>query len=112
MNLKKSYQNGEMAQILTDKLKNDELNYKHKRDYYFLVVNKKNTSDVIINSVKGLKTLTPNINNLPFQINWGRNRYFQYKSIIISIGQFVECIKKPSPSWQEVFLSEMRALEI
>jgi hypothetical protein len=112
LKLKNSYQNGEMSQILMEKIKNNELNYKNKRDYYFLVVNKNNTQDVIINSVKGLKTLTANINNLPFQINWARNRYFQYKSIKECIKQFVECIQKPNPSWQEVFLSEIRALKV
>jgi len=43
-------------------------------DYYFLVVNKENPSDVIATSLKSLQTLVPNGNNLPFQCHWGSNR--------------------------------------
>jgi hypothetical protein len=50
------------------------LNTNNNSDYYFLVINKNDTSDVIVNSLKNLKKLTPNGNNLPFQCVWRDNR--------------------------------------
>jgi hypothetical protein len=44
------------------------------RDYYFIIVNKENSGDVIATSLKSIRTLVPNGNNLPFQCNWGSNR--------------------------------------
>ena len=43
------------------------------RDYYFLSVNKNNTSEVIANSLKCIPEATPNPNNLPFQVCWRKN---------------------------------------
>lgn len=45
-------------------------------DYYFLVINKKNLSDIILTSLKWLETLVPNWNNLPFQCQRNNNRNF------------------------------------
>jgi len=50
------------------------------KDYYFLVVNKTNTKDIFINSLKQISTLQPNGNNLPFQIKWNDNRVIVKKS--------------------------------
>ncbi len=44
------------------------------RDYYFLIINKQNTNEVIVNSLKSLKKLVPNGNNLPFQCRWCDNK--------------------------------------
>jgi hypothetical protein len=106
----KSYENGKMSNILFNKLKNKEYNTKNKKDYYFLILNKTDTTDIIINSVKGLTILTPNINNLPFQVNWSKNRIFRYKNINKNIKLFVDCLKTPNPSWKEVFMSNIRKL--
>ena len=62
------YSNGNMSKILVEKLKKEEYNKISKKDYYFLVVNKNDTKDIIVNSAKGLTEPTPNINNLPFQV--------------------------------------------
>jgi hypothetical protein len=43
-------------------------------DFYFLVVNRTDTSDVFCNSLKGIEHLRPNGSNLPFQCNWDDNR--------------------------------------
>jgi len=51
-------------------------------DYYFLVVNKNNTSDCFWTSLKRIKTLTSNGNNLPFQCDWSQNRDFSSRSEI------------------------------
>ena len=37
------------------------------RDYYFLIINKDNPSDVFATSLKCLESILPNGNNLPFQ---------------------------------------------
>jgi hypothetical protein len=112
LNLDKTYNNGEMSKILISKLEKKEYNKINKKDYYFIVVNKTNTSEIIINSVKGLKSLTPNINNLPFQVRWDKNKNFEYKKISKCIKQFVDCIKKPNPSWSEIFLTKIRTIDV
>ena len=67
-------------------------------DYYFLVINKKNLSDIILNSLKWLESLVPNGNNLPFQCQWNNNRRFivrnfsEIKSFILTT--FWDSIKK------------------
>ena len=46
--------------------------YENTRDYYCIVLNK-TTNEVHLASLKTLSVLTPNGNNLLFQINWSRN---------------------------------------
>jgi hypothetical protein len=77
----KSYDNGKMSNILVNKLKNKEYNFISKKDYYFIVLNKTDSTIIIVNSVKGLTLLTPNINNLPFQVCWNNNRTYKYENI-------------------------------
>ena len=60
----KSYENGKMSDILFTKLKNKKYNTNNKKDYYFIVLNKTDSSDIIVNSVKGLTILTPNVNTI------------------------------------------------
>ncbi|GAA6952028.1 hypothetical protein VN0387_09680 [Helicobacter pylori] len=43
------------------------------KDYYFLIINKNDPKDIFINSLKGIQTLQPNGNNLPFQCKWDDN---------------------------------------
>ena len=95
----KTYENGIMSIILFNKLKNK--NY-----------NKNNTSDIIINSIKGLTILTPNINNLPFQVCWNKNRTFIYENISKKIKLFIDCLKKPKSSWKETFMTNVRTLDL
>lgn len=87
-----------------------EYNKNHKKDYYFIVLNKNNPNDIIVNSVKGLIELTSNVNNLPYQICWNKNREFKYGKINDKIQQFIKCIQKSPPSWKERFLNNMRTL--
>ena len=105
-----SYENGKMSVILFNKLKNKEYNNNNKKDYYFIVLNKSDSSDIIVNSVKGLTILTPNINNLPFQVNWSKNKLFKYENINKKIQQFIDCLQKPKPSWKETFMANIRTL--
>lgn len=106
----KSYENGKMSEILFNKLKNKEYNMCNKKDYYFIVLNKNDSTNIIVNSVKGLTILTPNINNLPFQVCWNKNRIFKYENINKKINLFIDCLKRPKPSWKETFMTNMRTL--
>tara|TARA_Y100000780_G_C13665825_1_gene410461 strand:- start:833 stop:1570 length:738 start_codon:yes stop_codon:yes gene_type:complete len=108
LELEKHYSNGRMSKILFDKLKKREYNKNDKKDYYFLVINKNNTKDIIINSIKGLSILTSNINNLPYQICWNKNRYYVIDKIENKVKLFIDCIIKPKPSWKEDFLRNIR----
>lgn len=46
----------------------------NNRDYYIIVVDK-STQNVYLQSLKSLQKLTPNGNNLPFQIKWSDNTH-------------------------------------
>lgn len=105
-----TYENGIMSNILIEKLKNKKYNMSNKKDYYFIVLNKTNPKDIIINSLKGLTVLTPNINNLPFQVCWNKNRTFYYEHITKKIKLFIDCLQKPKQSWKETFMSNIRLL--
>ena len=105
----KTYCNGEMSAVLFNKLHTKNYNTNLKKDYYFVVLNKQDHQDVK-SSIKGLTVLTPNINNLPFQICWNKNRKFEYSHINATINKFINCIQKPNPSWKEKFMSNMRTL--
>lgn len=111
LDLDKQYDNGKMTDILLKKIKNKEFNKEPKKDYYFIVCNKSNPRQIIINSLKGLRVLTPNLNNLPFQVCWNKNKYFEYKPIYQRINQFIKCLKNPSPSWKERFISGIREIK-
>ncbi len=54
------------------------------RDYYFLIINKNDPKDIFINSLKGIQTLQPNGNNLPFQCKWDNNREIVQRSFMES----------------------------
>ena len=98
--------------ILFNKLKTKQYNTNNKKDYYFIVLNKTNADDIIVNSVKGLTLLKPNINNLPFQVCWDKNRAFKYENIYKKIKLFIDCLQKSKPSWKETFMSNMRTLDL
>jgi len=110
LDMNKSYDNGIMSNILFTKLKNKNYNLNNKKDYYFIVFNKTNPNDIIINSVKGLTILTPNINNLPFQVKWCNNKLYTYENIYKKIQLFIECLQKPQLSWSETFMINIRTL--
>ncbi|WP_222845392.1 hypothetical protein [Mycoplasma nasistruthionis] len=54
--------------LLSTSLKENE------RDYYFLVINKDDTNEIFFNSLKRLRVIVPNGNNLPFQCKWSDNK--------------------------------------
>ena len=112
IHMDKSYENGKMSDILFNKLKNKKYNTNNKKDYYFVVLNKTDATDIIINSVKGLTILTPNINNLPFQVCWDKNRTFNYDNINKKIKLFINCLQKPKLSWKETFMTNIQTLNL
>lgn len=57
---------GKYFNLLSKKIKDNST------DYFFIILNKDNNS-IYFNSLKRLKTLTPNGNNLPFQCKWSEN---------------------------------------
>ena len=97
-----------MSKILISKLNNKEYNRNYKKDYYFIVVNKNNTNEIIINSIKGLKILNPNINNLPFQICWQKNKEYVYENINTKIKLFIKCLRDTKKDWKHDFIKNFR----
>lgn len=112
LNTEKSYENGKMSIILTKKLKEKQYNNNNKKDYYFIILNKNDNQNIIINSVKGLSVLTPNINNIPFQICWNKNKNFNYGKIQNKLKMFIECLQRPKPSWKEQFMTNIRLIQL
>jgi len=108
--IKKSQRNGVMSKVLVERLKNKQYNQGDKQDYYFLVINKTN-GRIITNSLKGLTKITPNINNLPFQVKWMDNKKFKYKPIEDCVSMVLDAFTKPRPNWKEKFLQEIRNIE-
>jgi hypothetical protein len=112
LDLNKNHNSGKMSRLFMEKINSNQFNYNHKKDYYFIVVNKNKTTEVIINSVLGLTYLTPNNNNLPFQVCWEYNKTFNYGNIKSKVKMFMECLKKPAPSWKETFMKAVRSFDI
>lgn len=106
-----NFENGEMSVLLIDKIKRGFLNRKNKKDYYFLVVNKMNPNDVIINSMKGLTFLRSNVNNLPFQVCWNKNREYKYDIITKKVHKFLETMNKSNKSWKDNFLKHIKKIK-
>jgi hypothetical protein len=112
LDLDETYNNGEMSKLLVESIKNKQFNNKLKKDYYFIVVNKTKTKEIIVNSMKGLSKITPNLSNLPFQVKWNNNKLFKYQQIKIIVNEFIKNIQKPKPHWKQIFLTNMREISI
>lgn len=73
------------------RLLDENMGKNKERDYYYLVVNKTDTTDIFYTSLKTINKLTPNANNLPFQCKWNDNRvqvsrnYDEAKNYILSV---------------------------
>jgi hypothetical protein len=113
LNLENTYNNGIMSKILIDKLHNKSFNRTLKKDYYFIVLNKLTPNDIIINSMRGLSNLTPNSHNLPFQICWNKNRYYEYGKIEDKVRIFVKCLNKyvKLKNWRTDFMKGVRKIK-
>ncbi len=110
LKLDKNYHNGMMSKILFQKLKFKKYNVSYKKDYYFIVINKTDTQDIVVNSVKGLTKLCPNINNLPYQVCWDKNRTYQYRPLHRVVQFFIDCLKVNNPGWKNIFMNSIQML--
>lgn len=67
------------------------------KDYYFLIINKNNPEEIFTTTLKSIKKLQANGNNLPFQCRWKENKeitertFEESKKFILS--KFGESIK-------------------
>jgi len=59
-------------------------------DYYFLIANKNNSRDIFWTSLKRIKKLQPNGNNLPFQCDWNKNREFSGRDELSAMRYILE----------------------
>jgi hypothetical protein len=83
-------------------------NGENNRDYYIITVNKDN-STVHLTSLRSLQKLTPNGNNLPFQIQWKNNtqpvqRTYQeaYNFVIGAYKQSVQKKVSVHSGWEQL----------
>lgn len=109
MDLMQKYSNGKMSKLFIQKIKLNQLN-QQERDYYFLVINKTNPQKIIVNGLKGLSYLTPNANNLPFQIQWNKNEMYHGKPISLVVQQVMKCFQITKKSWQFQFIQDIHEL--
>jgi len=65
----------------------------NNRDYYIIVIDK-STGNVYLQTLKSLQVLTPNGNNLPFQINWARNTEIVERTYEEAYEFLVGCFKQ------------------
>jgi hypothetical protein len=108
MDIKKSYRNGQLSPIVLSKI--NERKATKMRDYYFVVISK-NSSEIIVNSLKGLSKICGNVNNLPFQVKWCDNKKFRFQSTKTITDKIIKAISRPNPSWKETFLQGMREID-
>ena len=80
-------------------------NLKYGYDYYFLIVNKNDTSDIFWTSLKRIKELRSNGSNLPFQCDWGKNREpsgrSEYEAIKYILSVYVDSWDKKTNGYPE-----------
>lgn len=65
---------GDFLKRLRDNLEEND------KDYYFLVINKNDPTDIFYIGLKQMQKLVANGNNLPFQANWSINKEPKYKN--------------------------------
>lgn len=65
----------------------------NNRDYYIIIIDK-STGNVYLQTLKSLQDLTPNGNNLPFQINWARNTEIVERTYEEAYEFLVGCFKQ------------------
>ena len=61
----------------------------------------------------GVSNITPNVNNLPFQIKWNNNKNYDLTNVEDKVLHHLKVIKKNAKqTWQERLLSGMRELSL
>ena len=74
-----------------EKLKNHK--GENNRDYYIIVLSKLDKK-VYLQSLKSLRKINSNGNNLPFQINWGNNTEPVERTYLQAYNFLIECYKE------------------
>ena len=74
-----------------EKLKNHK--GENNRDYYIIVLSKLD-GKVYLQSLKSLRKINSNGNNLPFQINWGNNTEPVERTYLQAYNFLIECYKE------------------
>lgn len=108
----KYYKNDVLSNILYSKIKNKEYNNNFLKDYYFIVIDKNDTQNIIVNSILGISKFRSNLSNLPFQVKWCENKEYKYTPIKLQINKFILCVQKPKQNWKEIFLQNIRTSQI
>jgi hypothetical protein len=70
----KIYNKSNNWKTFLDSLKENLSEEEPNVDYYFLIINKKDTKDIFFNSLRRIKKFIPNGNNPPFQVKWSENK--------------------------------------
>jgi len=109
MDLEKDYKGHEPMTQFYHKLEHREYN-SSSRDYYYLILNKMDFHDVIINSLRGMQSFSANSSNPPFQVCWNNNRDYVYRPIGESVRMFLEVIGKTTESPAQVFIRRVHEL--
>lgn len=73
------------------------------KDYYFLIINKNNTNEVFATSLKSLKSIKPNGNNLPFQAKWVDNKIMENRSYEEAKRFLLSCFGKSLEKMAEAY---------
>lgn len=81
------------------------------KDYYFLVINKDDTKDIFWSSLKSLRTISPNGNNLPFQCKWKENRERVNRSFIEARDFILTCFKTSIEKRETIGVSFRKYIE-
>lgn len=81
------------------------------RDYWFFVVNKKDTSNVIVNSLKSLPKPTGNPSNPPFQISWKDNEKKEERTFKEALELYIGiCVSDTEKRHKTDMLDEAKAI--
>ena len=85
--------NKDWSELLSFWESNPTFNPSKNRDYWFFVVDKNNTSNIVINSLKQLPEPKGNPSNPPFQVNWKKNSKLQSRTFSEAFNLFMNiCI--------------------
>jgi hypothetical protein len=111
MELTKPYVGRDMAETLIESLKAKRYNIGKIRDYYFLVVDKKDSSNIIINSMLKLNDISFSKHNMPFQVRWKHNTQGTNMCIRDIIDKFIEVYRgRAEVDYKTVFLHAIQCV--
>ena len=105
-NYKMKYNQSYNSSLVVDIIK-DKISDNNNRDYWFIIYDK-NNQEYIFNSLKGCSEFKENEYNLPFQINWKKNKEYNVKSSSEVWNSIKLLYTKYKITWQKKFLSICR----